>query len=458
MAGKHHGAGIMSEHQHSSREGSLAAPTRHALGWKDAAFYDEALLMEELERVYDICHGCRRCVSLCDAFPSLFDLVDESATFELDGVDKDDYWKVVDECYLCDLCYQAKCPYVPPHEWNVDFPHLMLRAKAIQFKKGQRKFSHRLISNTRITGTVGSIPVVNKVINAANRSPVMRKMLTKTLDIHPQASLPDYHSDTLRRRTKHHQPKIAEVTPAGPTRGQVALFATCYCNVNAPGIGEDLLKVFEHNDIPVRMTPKEQCCGMPKLEQGDLKTVDKYKRKNIPQLVALIDQGWDIVAAIPSCVLMFKQELPLMYPDDADVLKVKQHVFDPFEYLLHRHKADLMNTQFKTGIGTVAWHVPCHQRVQNIGPKTREVLSLVPDANIHTIERCSGHDGTYGVRNDSYAKSQKIARPVVNRAKKAEADYLVSDCPMAATQIAEGLELKNGETSPISLLRKAYGI
>ncbi len=442
----------------SSREGSLEAPTRHALNWKDPSFYDEEPLLDELERVFDLCHGCRRCVSLCDAFPTLFDLVDESPTFELDGVDKKEYWSVVDECFMCDLCYQTKCPYIPPHEWNIDFPHLMLRAKAVQFKKGERKLSHKLISNTKITGGVGSIPVISQAINAANRSPAMRKVLEKTLDIHRDAHLPEYHSDTLRRRDKKRSPAQLEAVAAGPTRGKAALFTTCYCNVNAPDIGSDLISVFEHNGIPVTLTAKEECCGMPKLEQGDLETVDKYKRKNIPELVRLIDAGWDIVAAIPSCVLMFKQELPLMYPDDADVLKVKQHIFDPFEYLLHRHKAGLLNTEFKNPIGTVAWHVPCHQRVQNIGPKTKEILSLVPDSDIQVIERCSGHDGTYGVRKGSYAKSQKIARPVVNRVKKIEADYLVSDCPMAATQIADGLELKNGETSPLTLLRKAYGI
>jgi Fe-S oxidoreductase len=428
------------------------------LGWQDPAFYDEAPLMEELERVYDLCHGCRRCVSLCDAFPTLFDLVDESATFEVDGVAKADYWKVVDECYLCDLCYQTKCPYIPPHEWNIDFPHLMLRAKAIQFKKGERKLSHKLISNTKITGTVGSIPVVSQTINAANRSPALRKVLEGTLGIHRDANLPAYHTDTIRRRNKKRAPASAEAKAAGPTRGKVALFATCYCNVNAPDIGDDLIRVFEHNGIPVRLTAKEECCGMPKLEQGDLETVDKYKRKNVPELVRLIDEGWDIVAAIPSCVLMFKQELPLMYPDDNDLKKIKQHIYDPFEYLMHREKAGLLKKEFKNPIGKVAWHVPCHQRVQNIGPKTKDVLSLVPDSEIQMIERCSGHDGTYGVRKESYAKSQKIARPVVSRVKKMEADYLVSDCPMAASQIAEGLELKNGETNPVSLLRKAYGI
>jgi glycerol-3-phosphate dehydrogenase subunit C len=440
------------------REGSLEAPTRHALDWTNPDFYDEDALLEELERVYDICHGCRRCVSLCDAFPSLFDLVDESPTFEVDGVEKDDYWKVVDECYLCDLCYQTKCPYVPPHEWNLDFPHLMLRAKAIQFRKGERKLAHKLLSNTKISGTLGSLPVVSQAVNAAAKSPPLRKVMEKTLDVHRDATLPTWHTDTLRKRDRDRSPLAVEAVEAGPTRGKVALFATCYCNVNTPDIGQDLIRVFEHNDIPVQLTSKEECCGMPKLEQGDLKTTDKYKRKNIPELVRLIDAGYDIVAAIPSCVLMFKQELPLMYPDDADVQKVKAHIFDPFEYLVHRHKAGQLKTEFKTSLGKIAWHVPCHQRVQNIGPKTRDVLALVPDTEIHVVERCSGHDGTYGVRKGTLEKSRKIARPVISRIKRLEVDYLVSDCPMAATQIADGLELKHGETNPMTLLRQAYGL
>jgi len=440
------------------REGSLEAPTRHPLGWRENECYNEEKLFAELERVFDICHGCRRCVSLCDAYPTLFDLVDESSTMEVDGVEKQDFWKVVDQCYMCDLCYQTKCPYVPPHEWAVDFPHLMLRAKAVQFKKGERKISHRLISNTRAQSAVGSLPVVSGVINAANRVGGVRKILEKALDIDHRAHLPEFHSKTLRKRNKGREPVQAVVKTAGPTRGKVALFTTCYCNVNTPDIGDDLIRVFEHNGIPVRLTAKEECCGMPKLEQGDLETVDKYRRTNIPELVRLIDEGWDIVAAIPSCVLMFKQELPLMYPDDPDVQKVKQHMFDPFEYLAHRHKEGLLKTDFKAELGKVVWQAPCHQRVQNIGPKTRDILALVPGTQVEMIERCSGHDGTYGVRAGTYDKSQKIARPVINRAKKAEPDYMVSDCPMAATQIADGLELVNVETSPLTLLRKAYGI
>ena len=320
------------------------------------------------------------------------------------------------------------------------------------------KLSHKLLSNTNIQGKMATIPVLSKVINAGNRNKGVRKVLEKALDLDHRAHLLQFHSDSLRRRDQRRQPAAVEAQAAGPTRGKAALFTTCYCNVNTLDIGQDLISVFEHNNIPERLTRKEECCGMPKLEQGDLETVDKYHKINIPELTGLIDEGWDIVAAIPSCVLMFKQELPLMYPDDPDVQKVKQHIFDPFQYLVYRHKAGLLNTQFRQSLGTIAWHVPCHQRVQNIGPKTKDVLSLVPDTKIEVIERCSGHDGTYGVRAGTYEKSQKIARPVINRVMKMNADYLVSDCPMAATQIADGLELKHGETNPLTLLRKAYGI
>jgi glycerol-3-phosphate dehydrogenase subunit C len=441
------------------REGSLEAPTRHPLDWQNETFWNEEALNAELERVYDICHGCRRCVSLCESFPTLFDLVDESPTLEVEGVAKSDYRKVVEQCYLCDLCYQTKCPYVPPHEWEIDFPHLMLRAKAIYHKQKKPPLNQRIMASTTAVGKLASIPVVDKTVNAANRSPAMRKVLEKVMGVHPQAHLPDYHSKTFRRLMKHHASDIDQAEAAPPTRGKVALFATCYCDVNAPDIAMDLVRVLEHNGIPVTLTAKETCCGMPRYEQGNLDAVNQAMAKNIPELVRLIDEGYDILAPIPSCVLMFKQELPLMHPDNADVQKVKAHIFDPFEYLVLRHKAGKLNTRFTQSLGAVAWHVPCHQRVQNIGAKTRELLELVPDTEIHAIERCSGHDGTYGVRSETYKLSKKIARGTVGRIKRKEFEWFVSDCPMAATHLASELELKRPETTnPISLLRIAYGL
>ncbi len=442
----------------TTREGSLQAPTRHALDWKNPEFYDEEALFKELERVYDICHGCRRCVSLCHAFPTLFDLVDESDTMEVDGVAKADYYKVVDHCYLCDLCYMTKCPYVPPHEWNVDFPHLMLRGKAVKFRKGEYKTRDKILTSTDRVGSLAGIPVISGVVNAANRSPAMRKLLDSTLGVHPDAKVPAYHSNTLRKRLADRRDNDAQGEAAGRTRGRVALFATCYGNYNEPHLGEDLLAVFEHNGIPVTIAERERCCGMPKLELGDLEAVERAKDENIPVLAALVDAGWDIVAPVPSCVLMFKQELPLMFPDDEAVQKVKAAIFDPFEYLMLRHKEGKLLTDFKGGLGTVAYHVACHQRVQNFGLKTKDVLELVPDTTVKPIERCSGHDGTYAVKSEFHEISMKIARPVVNRVKQAEADHYGSDCPMAGQQIANGMKDGSEPQHPLSLLRRAYGI
>jgi Fe-S oxidoreductase len=442
----------------TQREGSLEAPTRHPLDWRSDEFYDEKALFEELERVFDICHGCRRCFNLCNSFPTLFDLIDESDTMEMDGVAKEDYWQVVDHCYLCDMCYMSKCPYVPPHEWNVDFPHLMLRAKAARFRKKGVSTRDKILSATDKVGKLAGIPVVVNVVNATNRSKAGRKLLESALGVHKNAPVPEYHSKTARKRLSHLvNASGTDATATAETTGKVALFTTCYCNRNHPGVNEDLVAVFEHNDIAVTLASKEVCCGMPKLELGDLESVAKAKDQNIPALVKLVDEGWDIVTPIPSCTLMFKQELPLMFPDDPDVIKVRDAMFDPFEYLMARHKDGLLKTEFKESLGKVTYQVPCHLRVQNIGLKTRDALQLVPDTTIDVIERCSGHDGTYAVKKEFHDISKKIARPVVNKLKKAEADHFASDCPMAAEQIVQDLD-DHEAGNPMSLLRKAYGI
>ncbi|HTY98797.1 MAG TPA: heterodisulfide reductase-related iron-sulfur binding cluster, partial [Rhodocyclaceae bacterium] len=329
----------------ASREGNLEAPTRHPVAWREPDFYDEAALLAEMERIFHICHGCRRCVSLCNAFPTLFDLVDNSATLEVDGVAKADFQQVVDHCYLCDLCYMTKCPYVPPHEWNVDFPHTMLRAKAVKFRQGGAKLRDRVLTSTDKVGSLAGIPVVAQVVNAVNKLRPARQALQAVAGIHADAWLPEFHSNSMRRRLGGHASSLT-AEPAGRTRGQVALFATCYMNRNEPGPGEDLVAVFEHNGIPVRLAGKERCCGMPKMELGDLESVRAAKEANIPLLAKLVDEGWDLTALVPSCVLMFKQELPLLFPDDPDVMKVKAAFFDPFEYLMLRHREGRLKTDF----------------------------------------------------------------------------------------------------------------
>ncbi len=444
-----------------TREGNLEAPTRHPLDWRNPDFNNEASLYQEMERVFDICHGCRRCVSLCQSFPTLFDLVDESESLEVDGVAKSDYWKVVDHCYLCDLCYMTKCPYVPPHEWNLDFPHLMLRAKVVKFRKGEgttmRKLRDRVLTSTDMVGNLAGIPVVAQVVNAVNKLAPARKVMEAVAEIHADAWLPTFHSKPLRSRL-HRLPDDTRGEAAGRTRGKVALFATCYMNRNEPGIGEDFAAVYEHNGIPVTLAEKERCCGMPKLELGDLDAVIAAKETNIPQLAKLVDAGWDLTALIPSCVLMFKQELPLMFPDDPEVQKVKAAFFDPFEYLMLRHREGKLKIDFKQSLGKVAYHAACHQRVQNIGQKTRDALALVPDTVVEIIERCSGHDGTYAVKKESHAAAMKIVKPVVGRVTQAQADHYGSDCAMAGHHIENAMKDGRAPEHPMTLLRRAYGI
>jgi len=441
------------------REGSLEAPTRHPLAWKSDAFYDEAAALAEMERVFDICHGCRRCVNLCTAFPTLFDLVDASPTLEVDGVAKSDYGKVVDQCYLCDMCFMTKCPYVPPHPWNVDFPHLMLRAKAIRFRKGEVRLRDRLLSSTDALGKLAAIPVVAPTVNAANRIGAARFAMEKVLGVHRERELPPYAPRRFRARAAPRDD--FPVRDGQRTPGRVAIFATCYVNYNEPAIGEDLVAILAHNEIPAVLVEDEVCCGMPKLELGDLAAVARLAEKNLPVLARHARAGRAILAPVPSCALMFKQELPLLLPEDADAKAVQEAMFDPFEYFVLRAKDGLLKTDFRVTLGKVSYHIPCHSRVQNIGQKTRELLEKIPGTTLNVIERCSGHDGTWGVKVEYFRNSMKIGAPVFRQMAGGPPDWISSDCPIAQRHIRQGMGAEAAAARvahPLSLLRKAYGI
>ncbi len=445
------------------REGNLEAPTRHPLDWQNPDFYDEASLMTEMERVFDICHGCRRCVSLCQSFPNLFDLVDETEDGEVHGIPKPAYWKVVDQCYLCDLCYMTKCPYTPPHPWSVDFPHMMLRAKAIKFRKGGVGAGERFLASTDVHGSFAGIPVVVQAVNAINHTKFARRQMDSVLGVHPEAWMPELASKRFRWSAGKSQATV--VTNGERAPGKVAIFSTCYINYNEPGIGHDLLKVLEHNDVPWVIVEKEKCCGMPKLELGDLDAVAAHKAANMPVLARYAKEGYAILSAIPSCTLMFKQELPLMFPDCADTKAVQAAMFDPFEYLIARHRDGLLKTDFKTALGRVSYHIPCHGRVQNIGRKTEDLFKLIGQTvqlQLNTVERCSGHAGTYGVKTPTHPVAMKIGRPVFRAMAKDEPDFISSDCALAGHHIAQGMAQAGTPAKalqhPLSLVRLAYGL
>jgi Fe-S oxidoreductase len=420
--------------------------------------------MKEMERVFDICHGCRRCVSLCQSFPTLFDLVDATDDGEVHGVKKEAYWKVVDQCYLCDLCYMTKCPYTPPHAWNLDFPHLMLRAKAIKHKKGEVSAKEKFLASTDTHGSFAGIPIVVQAVNAINKTKTARKLMDSQLGVHPDAWMPTLAPQRFRWGRAMSNTTFPAVK-GQRTPGKVAIFSTCYVNYNEPGIGEDLIKLLDHNEIPYVIVDKESCCGMPKLELGDLDSVAKSKAANIPVLARYAQEGYAIVSAVPSCTLMFKQEIPLMFPDCADTQAVKKAMFDPFEYFVARHKDGLLKTDFKAALGKVSYHIPCHGRVQNIGKKTEEMFKLIGqtvEVKLNTVERCSGHAGTYGVKTAYHPVAMKIGKPVFKAMAKDEPDFISSDCALAGHHIAQGMAQAGTPAKalqhPLSLVRRAYGL
>jgi len=441
-------------------EGNLEAPTRHPLDWQNPEFYDQTKIDAELERVFDVCHGCRRCVNLCGSFPTLFDLIDDTPDGELEQVNKADYQTVVDQCYLCDVCYMTKCPYVPPHPWNIDFPHLMLRQKAKNFQDDKATMRDKVLSATDKMGFFAGIPIVTQAVNAVNKTGLTRLMLEGAMGVHKDAWIPDYAQKTFTQ--------LAEKSNAFPvidgkkTPGKVAIFATCYINYNEPGIGQDLIKILQHNEIPYELVEKEACCGMPKLELGDLESVAANKEKNMPKLAELARAGYAILTPIPSCTLMFKQELPLMFPGDTAVQAVKEAMWDPFEYLVARHRDGLLKTNFTTELGHVSYHLACHSRVQNIGQKTAEALRLIPGTEVNVVERCSGHSGTWGVKKEFHEMAKKIGKPVFKRMAEEEPNFISSDCQLAGHHIEQGMaELGLPHipmAHPLTLMAKGYGL
>jgi Fe-S oxidoreductase len=355
----------------------------------------------------------------------------------------------------------TKCPYVPPHPWNVDFPHQMLRAKAQKFVRGETSVRDRLLTSTDRLGKLATIPVVVQVVNKATESPLARRLMDGALGVHRERKLPPYAS----KRFAELAPKsVAWPIKNGPRApGKVALFSTCYVSYNEPGIGLDLIRILEHNEIPYVLVEKEACCGMPKLELGDVESVLRLKDANAPRLARLAREGYAILTPVPSCTLMFKNELPLLFPEDGDIETVAEAMFDPFEYLVLRDKDGLLKKDFKNPLGKVSYHIPCHSRVQAMGQKTREVIEWVPGTTVNTVERCSGHDGTWGVKSEFYAASVKIGKPVFRQMAQTDPDYISSDCPIAGRAIEQGIVEAHGNNHakrahPLTLVRIAYGL
>jgi glycerol-3-phosphate dehydrogenase subunit C len=444
------------------REGSLEAPTRHPIAWRDKSYTDPAAIEKELERVFDICHGCRRCFNLCDSFPRLFDLVDESPTQELDGVDPSDFKSVVDLCTLCDMCYMTKCPYVPPHEFNLDFPHLMLRYRAMEAEQGKVSFADKQLAATDRNGVMAGMaaPLANWATKRDNKTvgPVLRKVA----GLHPDAELPKYASHSFRN--------IAASDAAAPNRDASAfgrkavLYATCFVNYNSPEVGVATRAVLARNGVETEVV-HPSCCGMPLLEQGRIADVAANARKVAAEMKPWIEKGYDIIALVPSCALMLKFEWPLILPEDPDVILLSRATYDISEYVVGIARKEGLAPGLTKIDGTMSVHMACHARAQNMGQKAAEMLRLVPGADVKVIERCSGHGGSWGFKKDYFETALKVGRPVARQAAQNGAGFVMSECPLAGVHIAQGIDNLGGAgpkpelvTHPIQLMARAYGL
>ncbi|UCH73651.1 MAG: glycerol-3-phosphate dehydrogenase [Rhodospirillales bacterium] len=444
------------------REGSLDAPVRHPIAWRDDEFYDEQKLDEELRRVFDICHGCRRCFNLCDSFPRLFDLIDESETGELDSVDSKDFGPVIDACTLCDLCFMTKCPYVPPHEFNLDFPHLMLRARAVELKNGKVGFVDKQLTETdrngRLAGRVSGL--ANWATDTKNG--MTRGVMQAVAGVDRHAALPKFTGKSFTARAKANPPKLNADAPAHGRKA--VIYATCYGNYNNPEIGEATQAVLAHNGVETEVVYPE-CCGMPQLEHGDLDRVSSKAANIAATLRPWIDKGYDVIALVPSCALMLKFEWPLIAPDDENVKALSQATFDVSEYVVSIAAKEGLAPGLKPLDGGVAIHLACHARAQNMGAKAAEMMRLLPENDVAVIERCSGHGGSWGIMKGNFEVALKVGKPTARQASKSGKKYVSSECPLAGTHIMQGVEALGGETPeielaphPIVLFARAYGL
>ena len=445
------------------KEGSTEAPTRHPLDWQSDDFYDMDKIHEEMERVFDICHGCRRCFNLCESFPILFDLVDESETGELDSVDKGEYKKVVDACTLCDMCFMTKCPYVPPHEFNLDFPHLMLRHRAAEFKEHGAPFSISQLAQTDRNGKMAK-PVAGLANwGSSSGNGLTRPMLETVAGIDRKAELPKFTSETFSDRAAK---APAQVNTEAPAHGRKAvLYATCFVDYNKPGTGEAAQAVLARNGVETEVV-YPACCGMPHLEHGNIGQVAEQAVKVTEELLPWVDKGYDIIALTASCGLMLKFEWPLLLPDDDKVKRLSAATRDINEYVVDIAKNEGIAPGLKPVEGGITVHMACHARAQNMGAKSAEMLRLIPGAKVDIVERCSGHGGTFGIMKETKPFADKVARPAVRQIKGKGNNHLCSDCPLACKHLAQtmasdGAGAGEGEAPadlhPIEIMARSYG-
>jgi glycerol-3-phosphate dehydrogenase subunit C len=412
----------------------------------EAKYWDRAGLDKEVERVFDICHGCRLCFNLCPSFPALFDAVDrnDGDVRALRAAEKD---RVIDLCYGCKLC-EIKCPYTPHdgHEFQLDFPRLMLRARSVNARENGVKLRERVLARPDQIGKVGAL--TPSLANMMCRQNFQRVVMEKMLGIHRDKLLPDFAAETFDKWLERNPlPPI----PAEPA-AKVALFPTCFINYYNPAPGKAAVEVFAKNGCAVKC-PKQNCCGMPALDSGDVDFARKEARANVDSMLPLVREGYKIAAINPTCSMMMRQEYPNLLAGD-EIKEFAAAIVDSHELLYYLRRAGKFNTDFQSTPGTVAYHVPCHLKAQDIGLRSRDLMREIPGAEVTTVDACTAHDGTWAMKKEFFALSMKWGEKAFGGMREAGARVMATDCPLAAVQIEQATGVH--PMHPIEVLARAY--
>ncbi len=410
------------------------------------SFWDRRALEGELRRVFDICNGCRRCYNLCPSFNVMFARLDDAVVDgDSEKLSPGDFKAVLDHCYQCKLCYNH-CPYTPPHRWAIDFPRLMLRSKAVEAREQGVSFQDKVLGNTDLIGRWGA--ALAPLVNWVNRTPLLRFLLEKVAGIHRKRVLPPYHRQTFAGWFARHP------SMRGAANGRALLFYTCFVNYNAPEVGKAAVAVLERNRVGV-LCPEQRCCGMPYLDGGDIASASANARFNVERLAPFVRQGYAVVVPGPTCSYVLKHEYPLLVEGE-EAKAVAARTYDLCEYLMGLKEEGHLDTGFVKEMGRIAYHLPCHLKAQNIGYKSLDLLKLIPGTTVDLIEGCSGIDGTWGLKQQYFDLSFRVADRLFRGIREAKPDLVVSDCPLAGLQIQQGTGRR--PLHPVQVLKEAYGL
>ena len=412
---------------------------------------DPAQVDKETLRIYEICDGCRRCFNLCPSFNTLLDGIDKNGGI-VAKLTHADHRTIVDECYYCKLCYNH-CPYTPPHQYEIDFPHLMILWKKRLAQERGVSWRDRLLIKTDLMGTIGSL--TSSLTNRLMRSHIVRQLVEVVMGVHRDRHVLPFSGETF---THWFASRATPARTAAPGK-KVALFASCLVNYQVTDVGKATVQVLEKNGVEV-VVPEQRCCGMPSFDIGDIDAIQGAIKANVTSLHPWVARGYDVVVPTASCSLMLKREYPELRPDE-QTKQVAAQTFDVCEYLMKMKKNGQLAMDFAKQPGRVAYQIPCHLRDQNIGFKSKELMECA-GAQVEVIEKCSGHDGAWSAKKEFFDLSMNIAQKAVRIIEQAPADLVASDCPLAGLQLDQaGASAHVGGKAalhPIQIVRDAYGL